>query len=304
VETVDGIRDMTFADVRGGPVRQLADGTSVQADFAYISRDGQGLRQVSLVGGKSLATDELSLTPAVRQWGGHVAKVDYAEKTVVLDAALPGKLLAGSFFEVGTPAHGPHAAHWTSFEAAAVRPAADGGSSTLITWRKGADVFAGQITELKADDKNPPTTVVKLKFAPNLAEGENTQLTLTNDDGSLKWRCDGQTKPNYEGEHALNGTVTIYDKPVAPGQLKAGDRIWLYEFGVGDIWRAPSSITLKRVDKGVYEMRGNTACTLKPAKAEGLAWSADGKTWTAVEGEELKITLDQLAAGPVYVKGI
>lgn len=303
VETVDGIRDLTFADVRGGPARRLADETAVQADFAYISRDADGLRQVSLVGGKSLQTEELTLTPAVRQWSGRVTKVDYAEKTAVLDNRLPAKLLDGAFFEVGVPARDGHAAHWTTFQAAGVVPAADGKGSTL-TWRKGADVYGGEVTEVQKDPKQPANTLVKLKFAPIVAEGENTQLTLTSGDGSQMWRCDVLTKPRYEGVNALNGTAVIYNKPVKEGQLKAGDRIWLYEFGVGDLWRTPSTVTIKRVEKGVYEVRGNTACTIRPAETEGLAWSSDGKTFQPVEGRELKISLDQLAAGPVYVKGI
>jgi hypothetical protein len=204
-----------------------------------------------------------------------VVAADYAAKTVTLDKPFPPAVLDGAFFEVGSPPRDGHEAHWTTFEAAKVSPRE---GQTTIQWRKGADVFSGLATGLQPDPQAKDRTVVALAMAPNLAPGENAQLVMTADGRPGAWRCDVTTKPDYSGANAIGGTLTVYDRPIGPGELKAGDRIRLWEFGAGDLWRTPSKVSLRRTGEGLYELQANTPCriTLTGGAAE---WSADGKTW-------------------------
>lgn len=290
VETVDGITDLTACDLPGAPLRQLAGGVKSQARFIHVSRDAQGIRRIALSGGTTLDAGDIALSLPQAEWSGKVAEVNYLEKHVVLDASMPAKLIDGAFFEVGSAADKDHAARWTTFEAVGLAPREN---KTLLTWRKGADCFAGKVESVTPSDKGP---VVVTELAPNLISGENTQLALTNDNGDRAWRCD------VSGDR-----MTLYGAPYAEGDLKPGDRVRLYEVAVGDTWRTPVRAALQRVTTGLYRVEANTPLRVS-VKAAGVALSTDGTTWTAVTAQPVggllafDITAAQLAGGTLFVR--
>jgi len=149
-----------------------------------------------------------------------VLDVDYLEKTVTLDKALPAKLLDGQFFEVGAHATKDHAAHWTTFEAVKLEPK-DG--KTILCWRKGADVYTGKVNSIQIGDDSATVTV---EIAAPLIPGENSQLTLTDDKMTHSWKCDVETRADYI-EEPLNGVIRLYDPGFKRGDLKAGERIMI-----------------------------------------------------------------------------
>ena len=180
--------------------------------------------------------------------------VDYLNKVVTLDPALPAGV-AGAFFEVGTPERDGRAAHWTTFEAVKVEPA---GNTTRLHWRKGADVFSGEITKIERRDDG--VTEVTAFFKPNVIEGECAQLTATNESGTKMWRCDVAAKVGNRGDAALNGTLTLYGAPVGEDDLRVGERIRLFEIGMGDVWRTATSVSIERTAEGDYEVKSNVRC--------------------------------------------
>jgi len=310
LETVDGIRDLCFADHTPNEERTLADGTRVQAEFAYVSRDARGLRQACLVAGRFLRTPEVTIRSAAPRWEARVVAVDYAERRATLDASWPAKLLDGHFFEVGAPARGPHLARWTTFEAERVEPV---GGQTRLRWRKGADVFSGVVTGIDTG-QFAAATVVTTAFSPIVVAGEESQLVATTETGERAWRCDVTVKPDYKGQSAVGGRLTLYSDGVsAPelGGLKVGDRIRLYAFGVGDVWRAPTRVSLARVGDNLYRLRANTPCDLTMAGVaewwvEAEAGQRVMQAAMAVQPPEGQLTLHlterHLAAGAVYLR--
>jgi hypothetical protein len=305
IETVQGTNDLCFAG-SGDELQTLADGTKVQARFPYISRDANGIRQAALVGGTMLDMGDITIKPATPRWEGKVLAVDYSNNTLTLDKPFPAKVLDGQFFEVGTPQNGTHTEHWTSYEAVRVVPV---GGRTRLTWRKGADTFGGEITDIKADTPQPGATTVVTKFKPNVLAGENTQLVAALEDarslavGARFWRCDVSPVVRNFGEHLLNGELTLYDAPLLPDDVRLGQRICLYEFGPGSVWRAPTRVSVSRGPDGVCKLLANAPFEVS---LRGLAeWSLDGKTWSRarpVGGSSLMSFAENQLGPPIYMR--
>ena len=219
--------------------------------------------------------------------------VDYLNKVATLDKPLPATLLDGQFCEVGMPAQGGHDEHWTTYEAVSVKPQA---GKTILEWRKGADDYVGRVTEVKVGQDS---SAVLVYLTPTVLPGENSQLVLTNDNMDRWWRCDVAAKPDYRGQNLLGGTLTIYGNPFKEGDLKVGDTVRLFEFGKGNVWRAPSKVALRRIGDGTYRLLANVACDI--TVAGNAEWSSDNQTWQPVEGS-WHVSVEQLAAGPLYLR--
>ncbi len=290
VALVGGQRDLHVGDVAGAPERQLKDGTRVQARYAYVSRDGNGLRQVNLVGGKVLELPELTLTPEREAWRATVKRVDYDRQIVLLDQLLPLKLLDGAFFEVGYPAAEGYAERWTNFEAIGLTQRE---GHTLLRWRKGTDIGLAEIEGLtKHATRTDDAWTITIDAALDLTTG-NTRLAAV-DDQKRQWKLDA------------NQGFVLYGGTQSAGGLKPGDRLFFHEFGVDAEFRASTSVSLRRAPEGGYRLTGNVPCalTLSTGKAE---WSTDGQAWSAVPAGEggkrtLNVTAAQLAEGPVRVR--
>lgn len=294
VATVDGQRDLCFTDEDPSSLKALEDGTRIQAQFAYLSRDAQGFRQVDLVGGKALETAPLKVKPAVAEWKGALTKVDYAAQEATLDSHFPAKVLDGAFFEVGMPQDHRLRERWTSYEAGSVKPQKEG---TIVQWRKGADVYEGEVEEVALNEKRTDASWdLKLKFGLLLVAGQNTQLVVTNEKGVKQWRGD-----------VVGEIVTIYGEEVTPEDFKAGEKVRIYNFGKGDLWRTPSKVSLRRAAPGVYRVRANAPCEITVASAaaecsrDGIVWkplergkSANEKVW--------RITEEQLVAPKLMLR--
>jgi len=312
IETVDGIHDLCYVDGPASRERTLKDGTRVEADFAYVSRDAKGLRQASITAGRVLDINEAVFRPEATRYEARIIDVDYFGKVATLDRALPAGALDGAFFEVGCPARGIHQERWTTFEAVSVKPTNDG--RTMLQWRKGADVFSGNVLEVpkKKDYYAWQSNVIKTSLAAPVKYGEHAQLVLTADGKEDVWRCDAEIRGNYKGSNAKNGALTLYGapfhkeitgdtgKPVRVPIFEPGDRVYLWAFGKGDIWRTPTRLWIERTDTGDYAVKGNVACAISPKSA--AQWSADGKTWQAVPADGLLLDVAQVGSGNIRLR--
>jgi hypothetical protein len=93
------------------------------------------------------AMPTVAIRPALPVIAGRILDVHYLDKRLTLDTSLPAQVLDGTFFEVGAPERNGPAARWTSFEAVKVEP--QGAGRTLLTWRKGAELYSGKIKAIE-----------------------------------------------------------------------------------------------------------------------------------------------------------
>lgn len=264
VETLDGVRDINFADMRNAPERTLRDGTRIQGSFAYVSRDADGLRQASLVNGTKLEIPELLIEPERNTWSAKVASIDYRNRTMTLDRPLPDKILNGNFFEVGLPADQARhmGAHWTTFKAAQV---SGKGTQSTLRWVKGAEVYGGRILSIHSmkearieskkesfypkEDEN--SMFIKLGLSPSVQKGNVNQLVIAGEDGKRTGIC----KVSYSNLICDPATVP-------PGMFKAGERIKLYDIGVGHTVRFSTRTSLVHASGEEYTLSSNVPLSL------------------------------------------
>ena len=285
VKLLAGQEDLCFGDLAGAPSRTLKDGTQVQARFAYLSRDKNGLRQVNLVGGRHLALKELSIVPQSDEWSAKVTQVDYDKQTLVLPGTWPARVLNGVFFEVGSPAEGSYPERWTNFEAVKVEPK-DG--KTQLHWRKGADIGLAEVEAFAKNDKRPGAWNVQFDAILDLQTGPS-RFYAANEKMDKQWKCD------FDG-----GTCVLYGRETKADDLKRGDRLRFYEFGVGATFRAPTKVSLKRVAPGIHALTASVPCEIQFA-APGVETSADGKQWEPA-ANPLKVQPDQIPDGGLKLR--
>ena len=292
VETVDGVRDLCFADDTADVLRTLKDGTQIQARFALVSRDEKGLRMAAVVGGRALRVADFAIRPLRDEWRGKVADVNYLDKTLTLDAALPATVLTGAFFEVGAAADGPHQAKWTNYQAARVTPGR--GASTLV-WKKDSSAWSGRIEEVGLTADAPYAGRLSLNIAPKLKPGENHQLVLVSPASGRRFQCDVKGRE-----------LNLYGAAVTGDDFQVGQRVVIQNFGPGYTWRRPTRVSLRRQEDGVFRIEADTGFELA-LRARAAARSMDGRAWTPLPAGadgfvRLRVADAELSAGVLFLK--
>jgi hypothetical protein len=72
VKTKNGHTDVLFADGRPGKTRAVGGDIRVAAEYAYISRDAEGLRQAAVTGGALLSTPDIAIEIETPRYEGTV----------------------------------------------------------------------------------------------------------------------------------------------------------------------------------------------------------------------------------------
>ena len=285
VRTKNGHTDMLFADGSPDKVRAV-DGSHFAGEFGFVSRDGDGLRQVTLVGGTQLRLPEAALQLSVRERSAKIVAVDYREHRMEIDQAWPaGTFLKKSSFEVGAPGR------MTTYEIASV--GADGRS---IQVQGSADLFLSRIASIDTEKREVGCTLGMPFLAGAPCPGRNRDLVASNEAGTKFWRAEYLGRPKDDTD--AKSYFFRLDGPVTPDDFgKDGFRLW--EFGVGDVVRQSAFAGLRRVGERVYEVTANMDVTVA-LKTDGIEIMAAGKGWaparTAKAGDKLavKITLADL----------
>jgi len=270
VKTRNGHTDVLFADGRPKKVREVS-GVRCQAEYAYLSRDGEGIRQATLTGGTLLEASDVKIEVETPRYEAAVTKVDYLGRKVTLKGRLPARL-AGHFFEVGNESHK------TSYEVSGMRPRFF--RKTELTLRKGLEIMR---TRVRSAD--PATGKVMGSIAMFHHRGRDAGLVASNDDLTRLWRV-AYVGGNRHSGHEFR--LTSMDPDAEGPAFKAGDfpvgeglRVW--EFGTGDTFRLQTGVSIRRTDAGAYEVYATAPCTL----------TLGGKTHT--------ITEKKLAGGQRFV---
>jgi hypothetical protein len=246
VRTRNGHTDVCFADGRPARRRTVPDAKlDVAGEFAFYSTDAGGLRQATLVGGRSLETPLTRLEPEAAERRGEVTRVDYLDRTLRIDRAWPSRSTPG-VFEIGVPGHK------TSYTATLIEPAGDG---TVIRLKRGADYFRSEITEVDAQ-QGIVTTVLK----PMVDQlGHNTGGWVASDDGAKTfWRA------TYLGARRFR----LEGPPVNREAFAPAGVLRLWECGAGDAVRQSTSVSLRRIEPDVFELTTDVAVSVSlPGRA-------------------------------------
>lgn len=297
VKTVSGHTDLCFADGRPERTRTVGAAT-ISGEHAYLSVDGEGLRQASLTGGTLLRTADVILAPAAREHTGTVAKVDYGKKTLWVDqrwdipAARPG------VFETGMDSH------WTAYTG--VEFQAGRGKTTAIRVQRGADYYLSRVKDI---DAKTNTVYCGLGFGSGREGGDPSpgmikHWAASDEEGVKFWRAEylgGDRSTNRYGFKLTGSPAKMADF----GRTK-GFRLW--EYGVGDTVRHSTFASLRRVGANVFELTANVeiSVALKGAKLE---ISLDGQRWKGLRQQKVsgvqgaKIAVKQLGPdGKAFVR--
>jgi len=301
VRTPDGHTDLCFADGRPERTRRIATragSVRAAAEFAYLSRDAEGIRQVALSGGTRIEAADVALRCAAPERRAKVVRVDYLAKTLWVDQAWPA-LGAGRVFEIGTlppEAGGAGPGYVTTFTAVAFRPE---GGRTAITTLGGADLYRARIVSVDEKAGIVRTAIRK----PVGAFGFESRFVASNEQMSKFWRAE-----MHEGERrAASHPIKLTGAPVSAKDFEPAGALRLWEYGVGDTVRMVTYASLRRVAPGTFALEADVDVTLR-LKGRRMSLSADGRAWKALATRraagrsEATIPLASLRAGRSFVR--
>lgn len=350
VNTKQGDKDLVFSDAVKPELRTLQDGLRVHADFAYVSNDATGLRQISMTAGREIHTPTISITTQAATHQAHVVSLDYYNNVATLDQALPASL-TGRFFEVGVDGKNKSQPRWSNFEALAVK-------GKELTWRKGADAGTGIVKAMRfwqepvkiqedgeeaeaepgdspynPKNTNPsdadtaatsPATVAPVTpeaqpVAAPIVPDWWTQLKATNDQAIIQLALPTGTVHGRTDQLALTtqdpqagaarvrvaGSFLIVDAgELRKLNIKSGDRIRLYEIAVGDTFRTPTQVDLKRISPTTFTLTTDVALTLGLPHAKASYSTDAGRSWQVIPASADGKRQWQLTADLIGQKGL
>jgi hypothetical protein len=260
VKTSTGRTDICFADGHSDRKRALpGSDVEVTGEFAFVSRDVEGIASASLTGGTRLKTQTWTLSTDAPNYRAKITRIDYSNRTLTLDRVLPADALRGAFVEVGDDLRR------TTYELSDVQIAGD---TTAIRTRKSLEILRTSVTEM-SPTKSGRATVVKTRIG---GLGQETGAWVANAAFSKWWRLS-----KAEPEAILDGLASLNDFQNENG------RILVLELGPGVELVLPTRVSMARVrlqDSYAYEVRANISFTLQSGGS--LMISRDGRTWQEV----------------------
>lgn len=230
VKTRNGDTDICFSGGRPEKIRTVAGKEKMSGELAYISRDAQGLRQATLVGGQWLQADDFSIRAALDKYAGHILAVNYGKRQVTLERALPPAA-------VGQEVRIFNNEHHTSYTVEAVRNE-DG--HAVITFTREALMARSPIEKIEADK-------VTLKMRPFGHEIANRSAgwTAANEANSKSWK----TAVVWNNMYRFGGApVAMEDFTDTDGDGRA--TVAMYDYGPGDSLELPVHVAVTRTAQG------------------------------------------------------
>jgi hypothetical protein len=281
VKTQNGHTDVCFADGRPDRLRNTPEAElKVAGEFAFYSIDQDGLRQATLVGGRTLESPLVRIATDRAERRGTVTRVDYPARKMWIDQSWPARG-AESVLEVGVPEH------WTTYTVTEVEPQSDG---SMLTLRRGGDYFRSLIEKIDG-----PESVVAATLRPLVEPIDHNRAgwVASDDDAKIFWRA------TYLGE----GRFRLDGPPVAEEAFGQTPVLRLWEYGVGDTVRQSTSVSLRRA-ADVLELTTDVAVTVS-LRGKCIDMSPDAKSWHAVpaEGDDGWVTVQAPASNvPLWLR--
>jgi hypothetical protein len=268
VRTANGHMDFCFADGRPELIRALGD-ARIAGEFAYYSRDANGVRLVSLTGGTLLQTREVTLAPPDRQQTAKVVRANYPEKSIELDAVWNAPALAGRVVEIGAPGPGGQPGHWTSATIARAEPMAGG---TRLHMQEAADFYLSRVKEVETERGIVHCGLAFAQQEGAPVPGLDKNWVASNEAATRFWRAEYLGGAREEGRFSFRLT----GGPVSPADFGESQGFRLWEYGVGDIVRQSTFACLRRLD---------------PARADTVAPAGNPAVYELIADVDLTVGL-------------
>jgi hypothetical protein len=240
----NGRRDIVLMSQGQKPVT-IPGVATFDGEFGYISRDGNNVRQASIVGGTKLDAPGVLLNPSRAAYEGTVKAVDYYARTATITGTLPQDG-ANAVLEIGPPQRR------TSYTVTST-------AGNKIAFRKGMDLAASRVQAIAADGTIQTVSSIAAEgpavSGTNAVTHANLGLAVSGDDAVSRWRIGA-------GSEAKNLRLTGATKPA----FKIGDMVRVWEFGPGDTYRLPAWMSVTRDAQGKMTHSGNISGKVKFGK--------------------------------------
>lgn len=288
VSLTDGRRDVCFAADPSSRTYEIpAERLSVGAEFAVVSSDARGLRQVLAVGVEQLTTADVVLKTAGAMPCalGRVVAVDYARHTVTVEAPGWPESTEPRVIEIGSQGR------MTAYTVSSAKRLPDG-RKVELTLTRGADAYRSRIMRVVPAEGRVDCT---LDVAPGIIAGSKS-VVASNDRGTAFFRAD------HLGGNDFKLTRTD-GRPVAAEDFAPDGVLRLWEYGVGDEVRQTNAVSLRRVGDGTYEVRSDAEVRLS-LRGTSIEESPDGKSWERAGGstDGWASTVLEASPKPVFLR--
>jgi hypothetical protein len=267
VRTPDGRTDLLYSSVKPGDVATVAGKVSMSGKFAMVSRDGQGIRQISIVGGSELKGDDFLLKPDRATYAATILAADYDKSCITVDAALPATALKGAYLHIPVD----WKIHTVKLED--LKPA---GARTTLFYDRQAKIYQAN---LRAVDEHE--NVVRTALVPYTVR---SGMTLTNEGQNKFWKV--KDVPEKEPWLKLDAPVAMSDFTDANGDGKV--KVSACLFGPGDRVMTDTHVNVERKEIGLFAVESNVGC------AVGLPKGVFGKVELSPDGKDFS----KIAAQP------
>jgi hypothetical protein len=249
VRTVDGRTDLLYGSVRPQDVATVSGRARMSGRFAMISSDGDGLRQMCIVGGSELSGADVLVKPDRTGYDLKIVDANYDERSLTVDGAIPTRLLRNEHVTMDVSGK-PYRFKVINLEKQ--------GEGTRLYYEGAAvkiyqsDLAGVQETERRVMAQIPPYTV-------------RVGMTVTNEKQDRFWRVEelpeGLDK-RMKGPCWLKlaGGVKTGDFIDANGDGKT--KVSGCLFGPGDRVTTDTHVNVQRLAPGEYRVDSNVGCTI------------------------------------------
>jgi hypothetical protein len=248
VTTINGHTDICYAGGRPEKVRTVKSAIQMSGEFAYLSRDagaptGSRLRAATLVGGRVLQAEGVSIQTEAASRTAKIIAVDYGKREVTLDATLPEVL-------VGQEARLFNDDHHTSYTIEKIQNR-DG--HAVVTFTRTALMARSAIDKIEGDK----VTLKTMPFAGHEVANRAAGWTATDEAHRKVWK----TQTGWNAMYRFAGaSVAMPDFTDADGDGRA--TVLMYDYGIGDQFELPTHVSLTRVANG-YAVQSDVAAQIK-----------------------------------------
>lgn len=245
VKTRNGHTDICYSGGRPDRVRGVAGINRMSGEFAYLSRDTNGLRAAALVGGRVLQAEGLSIQTEVAKRAAKIIAVDYSKRQVTLDMTLPVTM-------VGQQAFIFNENHRTSYSIEKVENA---GGHAVVTFTRTALMARSAIEKIEGDK----VSLVTQPFSGHEIANRNSGWTATNENHSKFWKT---------GSGGWNNMYRFAKAPVAMEDFTDVDgdsraTMEMYDYGIGDSVELPVHVSIERSPDGGYRVQSDVTADVK-----------------------------------------
>jgi hypothetical protein len=284
VKTANGHTDILADDGRPGKNRKVAlvggKTLAMNARFAYVSTDSNGLRQASMARGTELdCPGVIRILTRQPAYEGAIAVVNHQDRFLELAVSVPRKLVGASSWDVG------NTQHRTSLEVTGATEGA--GRRTRLSFRKSLELVCTRVTGVNVEDGVVTGRLVSITMGSEedngMKPGMTRGLRASNEAMTKWWMCE------YRGGSRDQGyAYKLTGAPIEDGDFPVNGAIRIWEIGEGDTAELATFAGIRRSPEyaGLYEITANVPFTLAlPAPQFGgvIEVSADQTAWTRVK---------------------